>query len=258
MPIDFTDRQPVVPAYITWGDAFQNANVAGVITFDAVLSEEHERDAEVTDHSVETGVAVTDHVRPLPNDLHLEVVVTNQPLSSQDAQLLPLTLDLGQPTGSPGFLGTGINISTTSPPPSQVTAYVLQFDGEHDYVAAALSTLTGLRDSGTILSVVTPRAFYANMVLKRIVMRRDRTLGSGGATFSLELRELRIVTAQIVDAPTPSIPRAAPVPDKGKQDAKPQDPAEAGSLLHRRGTTGTTGLPIPGADAIAGVLIGAS
>lgn len=51
-----------------------------VLTVDACLTENHQLQETVTDHPVERGVRITDHVRPEPRRLTLECVVTNTPV----------------------------------------------------------------------------------------------------------------------------------------------------------------------------------
>lgn len=51
----------------------------GVLTFDATLSEAHSAPAQVTEHEVETGSAVSDHVRIKPRQITLTGIVTTTP-----------------------------------------------------------------------------------------------------------------------------------------------------------------------------------
>ena len=101
IPASSSPRTPVATAYL-WA---VDGAAAGIQQFDAVLSEEHERDAEVTDHSVEQGVAITDHVRPEPDRLTLEVFVSNTPVYSADAVLQAVVLNVASPTDAAGLPG---------------------------------------------------------------------------------------------------------------------------------------------------------
>jgi hypothetical protein len=47
---------------------------------DATLSEDHDHDADVTDHPVESGAAITDHVRIRPLVVSLEGIVSDSPI----------------------------------------------------------------------------------------------------------------------------------------------------------------------------------
>lgn len=76
-----------------------------VIEFDATVSEQHTQTAQVTEHPVETGVNIADHVRPQLGKIQLEGFVTNTPINSAafDNTLLytdkvPVGLIAGAPT----------------------------------------------------------------------------------------------------------------------------------------------------------------
>ena len=241
-----TSRDDVPIAFIAWGDPLTDpASQLGQQHFDAILSEDHSRTTLVTEHPVEQGTAIVDHVRPNPDELTLECFVTNTPVYSTDAQLLPLTLDIPQPgqdSGLLSFLNGGTSalldkglqlIGLQRAYPQQLTANVMQFEGDTDYVQNCFNTLTRLRNTATLLSISTPRQFYSNMILVNVRMRRSKDQGgSSGATFTLDFRQIRIVTSAIVDAPAPSIPRSTPTVDKGKKDLKPPSRNSNESLDH--------------------------
>jgi hypothetical protein len=222
-----TDREPVTIAFLSWGDPTHDgpANL-GELHFDAVLSETHTRTATVTEHSVEQGVAVVDHVRPNPDQVKLEVFVTNQPVYSTDASLTAITLDIPQP-GDGSFLAGGTSalldkglaaIGLQKGYPSTLTYQVQAFDADVDYVQNCFDTLTRLKNTATLLKVATPRQFYENMVIENIEMRRSPQTGSGAAMFNIDLRQIRIVTSRIVQAPLPAKPDTVPTVPKGKKD----------------------------------------
>ncbi len=51
-----------------------------LLTLDASLNETHAQDAEATDHPVEQGANITDHIRPKPRMVTIEGMMTNTPL----------------------------------------------------------------------------------------------------------------------------------------------------------------------------------
>lgn len=256
-------REQVVAAFLAWGDPITDVGAAiGELHFDVVKSEHHERTSVITEHSVETGVAVADHVRPNVDKLELVVHVSQVPINSPDAVRNVLTLPLdrtGQvPDGLPDtayeqtdsvftviqslrgvqqFSSPASPQLTTSSPlaqaqPTSKTVFVDQFDGEIDYVDNCYATLTTLRNTATLLRVQCPRAYYDDMVIESIEMDRDAATGTG-ADFTLEFRQIRIVSSQVVDAPKPKAVKSQPSADVGKKDAKPADDAK-GSLLKRK------------------------
>jgi hypothetical protein len=251
-------RDPVVPAFLTWGDPVTDpAYAQGQLGFDAVLSEHHDLTAEVTDYAVEQGVAVVDHVRPNPDRITLETFVTNTPVYSVDAQdQQPLTLDLPYPDQAPAgpgplgnLFGGGFQaVSSALSRPTQASASVMLFDGDIDYVQNALLQLQSLKDTATLLTIITPRNTYFNMILERIAMQRDRTTGTSGANFSLEFRQIRIVSSSVVAAPLPTIPRAIPTANKGKKDPTAAPQPKQSVAAHQWGNSigpSAQGFPAP-------------
>jgi hypothetical protein len=79
----------VTMVWVDPGTDIREATSTGVVRipqylgleFDAVISEEHASSAEATEHPVEEGIAITDHVKPNPARLSLQAVVTNTPLN---------------------------------------------------------------------------------------------------------------------------------------------------------------------------------
>lgn len=64
--------------------AVVGATIVGsqTLTFDATLREQFDWQADVTEHEVEDGVNVTDHVRPKPREFTLEVIASATPVGS--------------------------------------------------------------------------------------------------------------------------------------------------------------------------------
>ena len=251
-----TFRERVLPTVIVWGDTVSPKAPRDVAGRDhsftlsgwgnVVLSEEHDRSAMVTEHTVEQGSNIIDHIRPNPKTLKLEVFISNTPaVWNPDADFLPMTLDIpraGQVNadGTPSFFagGTGalidkglqaLGLAAGQPP--QRTYHVLQFNGETDYAQIALDKFTELQTTGTLLQVFTPKAAYDNMVLSSIMMHRSAGTGTS-ATFTLEFREIHIVESLTVDAPLPTVVTATPNNNQGKKDTKTADGPKT-SLLNK-------------------------
>lgn len=52
----------------------------GDIWLDVSVHESHDAEAEVSEHPVELGTAIADHIRPLPRTIEIEGLVTNHPI----------------------------------------------------------------------------------------------------------------------------------------------------------------------------------
>jgi hypothetical protein len=67
------------------GPSFTDADGQVVLTLDASYSQQHEYSAEATDHPVEDGINITDHVRKNPITLKINGVVSAFQLDNPDA-----------------------------------------------------------------------------------------------------------------------------------------------------------------------------
>jgi hypothetical protein len=82
---------PAAQAYVQWTDA---SGATNTLSFDLVESETWQEDATVTEHPVEVGANVGDHVRVALRTCELKVFVSNEPLggSSQNGQTVQQTV----------------------------------------------------------------------------------------------------------------------------------------------------------------------
>lgn len=102
---------PAVPSGDFFSEAFlQYSDAAGAshtIVFDAVLDEQWEEPATITEHPVEQGANIADHVRVALVKCTLKVRVTNQPLDSNQ---------FADPIGG---AGQSTSLAVTVPTPNQ-------------------------------------------------------------------------------------------------------------------------------------------
>lgn len=178
------------------------------IAFDCVEKEGYELSAETTEHAVDAGVVVSDHIKKNPDTLTLEAMVTNSPV------VLPRTHMSGV-TGS-------VQPTTLTVGGQQLKASALVWSGSFDRVKAVdevLQALVGtavLRYTGTLRTV-------DDLVITRY--RVDRSVETGDALpVVLELKKIRRATVQRV--PVPAQRRGQPVVARGQQPAVP-----SGSVL---------------------------
>lgn len=78
-------------SYILWKPKGSVGDLGGgttkVLTFDATLSEDHKWSSTITDHPVELGADIADHVRKDLDELTLEVFISNSPVEPRLAQV---------------------------------------------------------------------------------------------------------------------------------------------------------------------------
>lgn len=253
------------PAYLQWAVG----NEGKIFAFDVVTSEQHSITSELASHPVERGVNIVDNVNQNPDEIMLEGIVSETPISSirnvQGAGSYPMSvrpLDLKLPDGrtyrtvtvpikwpitaagvlSNGLVGlplTGLDYATRprgyqaqvrdTPRKQSVSALTLQADSDFDPVADALLALRSVKEGAILVSVFTPKWAYSNMVLTSISMTRDMETGAA-ATFSLTLQNVRVVNSRLVKAPTPSEARAKEEVPKGNQPAEEVEPQKQSIL----------------------------
>jgi hypothetical protein len=215
-----------------------------IITFDVIESESHETVAEVTDHPVEVGLNISDHIRPLPDRLSLTGYTTNQPIfpnpitqrgEVSTIKFTPATYTIPvEPT--PGALyRAGIQALGSLFGPADASVQVLTFAEPFNAIWETYEVLRELQANGVLLRIITPIRFYESMVIERVLAPRGA--GDAGVAFGLDVRRLRIVESGKVEAPpvpADDVPGGIPLQNKGGQGAKPpsggEDEAKSGSI----------------------------
>ncbi len=178
----------------------------GVVTFDASLEETHVLASEVTEHPVEEGTNISDHIRRLPKTLEINGLVTNHPLF-----LLP---------------------SLTAPSP-------IQGDNQRqsDRVKAAYDELERIHDDGELITVVTSLREYTSMAISGMSVIRNNANGNVlNATISL--KEVVTAIVETVEAPVPVNKTASRSIDQGKKNTKVADDAVSGNANKSLAATG--------------------
>ena len=220
----------------SWSD---NGNLRQIL-FDATPGQTHIWMATVTEHPVEKGVAITDHVRPGPFRLSVDVVVSNTPIalpnaaddsftdgitqsSGQTSLALPQTQVLqqtAQGANTPAKFGT-LNQSGS--------ATTFQWSAQFDRVRKvyeALSDLIGDAPQDGI-TVEATLALYDSMEIVSISVPRSADMGTA-IRFTMDLQQIRIVEAQTVATPAPKFA----LKKRGHQASKEEKDAKKASFAH--------------------------
>lgn len=178
------------------------------ISFDAVVREVHREAAAVTEHAVEDGANVADHVRPELDRLTLEVYVSNTPLRAHGDHM----------SGATGAIRS-VDLSPYGADGGRSTA--LQWSGEFDRRKAVYDELGRLRRQGGVVRVVTELREYERMVIVSLETAREvQTADALVAT--VELTQVRIVQAATTSAvPVPAEPRGRRRRNRGTQATSP-------------------------------------
>jgi hypothetical protein len=190
------------------------------IELDAVVRQSHESSATATEHPVETGANISDHIRPNLDRLTLEVVVSNKPTTVPATQMDGVSRD---PAGLELQDQTGLVLAK---------ANVLIFDGEFDRVRTIYDLLLELQSNGEIVSIQTSLRDYTNMVLQRVSPLREA--GSGDALFAtVEARQIRVVDSEVVEVQEPEQDRDRRRRNRGRQNTAESTNPRDSSVLAR-------------------------
>ena len=217
-------------------------NILAVL--DAVVEENPTYSAIVTQHPVEAGKEITDHIQIKSTTLTLKGTISNSPL------------DLGTSIGN--LLSGGIGIATSAQARSNILntglqqaagigAAALVGGASEDILSGAADALSrevllNVFDNKTPFAVITRRQRFDNMVIENMRFPRDSSTGFQLA-FEMDLVEIRIVTAGQVELQSLDegvVAAATKVSKQGSQVSKVAS-APMKSLLGKaiKGFTGT-------------------
>jgi hypothetical protein len=166
---------------------------------DVAVSEEHSRTADVTEHEVERGSNIADHVRVKPAQVTVTCVVSDTPI--------------GKMVSERGFDGVGFIV-----PSDDARAFLLRLLERRE--AVTIETSVGTYDNMVLVSITEPR-----------------NVGTGKAMrFSATFREIRFIDNERTVVPV-SVPSAARRAKKGAKVAptpdKPLTPSNDQSIASR-------------------------
>lgn len=216
-------------AYLSWTVGAQINHVY----FDAVMSEDHSLTAMVTEHPVEQGVNVTDHVRPNVAKVSIEGFISNAPLPTASNGMRHQTITLDLPTVPIGFsinsvVNAGVGAIKKLFGKGPVTStWVWALTNGVDLVGQALEVLNSLKDTATFVTLVAPNRMYQNMIVEGVTMTRNTQDGTG-ARFKVDLREIRVVKSSLTAAPVAAIVRANKPQATGNQAPVTPTPTQQG------------------------------
>jgi hypothetical protein len=164
---------------------------------DVVQEEDPEFSAEVTQHPVEQGSEVSDHIQIKNPTLHLKGTISNSPLdlSTSIANVLAGGIDLiTSSQARSNILNSGVQQAAGFAGAALMGgASTLQgaVGGAADAIARAI--LLSVFDARTPFDVVTKRFKYESMVIEKISFPRDSDTGYQ-LVFEMDLIKLRIVS----------------------------------------------------------------
>lgn len=171
----------------------------GAVQFDAVVSETHIEEAEITDHPIEGADEVSDNIRRKPDSIQINGIVTNTPIA--------------------------ILASLTAPSP--LTTSIRPSFG--DRVGDAYAELRRIKNTGTLVDVVTTLREYSNMAITSLSTTRDKDTGNV-LNCIVSLREMQITSTLASNLPVPVKAAAAAASNAGTKSPGPASAAQSSQI----------------------------
>lgn len=170
----------------------------GEIVVDAFLNETHTFSSEITEHPIESGGTVVDHIHEMPFCLAIDGIISNTPMSL-----------------------VGLTAFETA------TRYL---NGDNnDFALVAFEKIEELFKKREPITIATSLKTYHKMVLENLSVERG-----GGAQeslrFSCTARQIRLAHQERIKIPEPKVSSAKPKQKKGLQEAKPIGPEKAEAI----------------------------
>lgn len=185
--------------------AFGVGSMKAAVSFDAVISKEHQFSSQVTENPVEGGTTISDHVILAPRQLTLDAMVSDHPIDPEVLAALPEPV-----VGLDGFP------VTAKPTRSQKAAEFLE----------------ALWRDKVLLKVVTKFRTYQNLVIESMSWREENDVGEA-LQVTLQLREIRVATAvtvQVSKLSATNADLAAGKVTRGKKAKKTPTPTKEESI----------------------------
>lgn len=182
------------------------------IWIDVSVREVHGLSSDVTEHPVEQGSDVADHIRPGQRVLSLEGIVTNTPIEVPKSHLdgarsspLPIPIEGEKTVGNVGLIPgvdqgvallgqVGIDVRSRR----QFPAQALHFTTDFDRVTAVYQALLETQRARKLVTIVTALEVYEGMAL--VDIQTERSNGGGALRFSAIAKELRLVASKAATA----------------------------------------------------------
>jgi hypothetical protein len=147
----------------------------------------------VTEHPVESGANITDHIRPDPVQLSITGIVSDTPIGSRQVQR---SIEVG---------GASVQV-TQQEPPSSATGFG----------RAAWAKLDAIRVTAKPVKVVTRDKTYESMALVSLSVPKEAKTG-GALYFTAQFKQVRIVFNRSTKVVVAKAPKSHKKQDTGKQ-----------------------------------------
>lgn len=196
------------------------AGITASIFLDATVKEGFSAPSELTQHPIEDGSDIADHIIIRPQKLTIEGVISETPFSVSGqiagiASTVASQIGQGVAGSIGGAIGAGVAAKTLAGvlQPKSVTGSTVvdeeaQFreenglPGENVRLRDAVTEFMNIRDGKIPLTIITGLRQYTDFVLIGFDVTRDQTTGQS-LRVSLEFQQLLFATSRVEKVPVP-------------------------------------------------------
>lgn len=236
-----------MPTLLTW--QLKDGSEASA-KLDIDTEETHELTNTVTEHEVEAGADVADHVRVNLARFTVSGYVSNAPLlqnlrdethgAGDVGQFVQVELQLpAQPfkLGASQLLAAGVSALSdlVTGGPTVPSIVMFRLTDAKDRVRFVASLLEDVRLRAAPVRILTRVREYEDMQIASVTITRTPDDGTG-ATFTIALQQVKFVSSELVDRPEPAELSGQAHVNAGSKHAKEEDAPTAEtreSLLHQ-------------------------
>lgn len=163
------------------------------IVFDATVQETHNLNSEPTEHPIEEGSPVTDHVEVKPREISIEGIISNTPLNL-GATLQGAGTTAGQIIGR--RIGGVIGQQVGAIGAGALVGLMLNRSGSS--TKNAYDYFRDLQKKRVPFTVITGVEKYENMILTTLTVVRDTTTGNS-LRFTAGCKQISIVSSETTE-----------------------------------------------------------
>lgn len=174
-------------------EKYTGPTLIGDLAIDCTVTETHTATSTVTEHPVESGAKITDHIRPDPVQLSITGIVSDTPIGSRQVQR---SIAVG---------GASVQVTQQEPPTSTT-----------GYARAAWAKLDAIRTAAKPVKVVTRDKTYESMALVSLSVPKEAKTG-GALYFTAQFKQVRIVFNRSTKVVVAKAPKSHKKQDTGKQ-----------------------------------------
>lgn len=174
-------------------EKYTGPTLIGDLAIDCTVTETHTATSTVTEHPVESGAKITDHIRPDPVQLSITGIVSDTPIGSKQVQR---AVSVG---------GASVQV-TQQEPPSSATGFG----------RAAWAKLDAIRVAAKPVKVVTRDKTYESMALVSLSVPKEAKTG-GALYFTAQFKQIRIVYNRTTKVVVAKATKSHKKQDTGKQ-----------------------------------------